>query len=318
MALDSFKLVRWRDLLFTIGIGAVVAFTCYLINQRLHVWLGLGLLQYSRYVSPVIEETLKGAYLIYLLRSRRVGFTVDAAIYGFALGAGFAFVENLYYLRAAMSAGILTWIVRGLGTAIMHGGAMAICGMVARAMLDRSSSERATIYLPALSLAIILHSLFNHFLLPPVPMTIVVLVTFPLLITAVFYRSEQSTQNWLGTGLDRDLELLDLIGSGTISHSPIGIYLENLRNRFPETVVVDMLCLLRLHVELSACAKGLLLMRKAGLEPSPDPEFQERFEELKFLENNIGPTGKLAMMPFLTITSRELWQIHMLGQLSGK
>jgi hypothetical protein len=32
------------------------------------------------------------------------------------------------------------------------------------------------------------------------------------------------------------------------------------------------------------------------------------------LEKNIGKTGKLAIAPFLHTGSRDLWQLHLLGQ----
>ena len=47
---------------------------------------------------------------------------IDAAIYGFAVGAGFAFIENIYYLHSLEHHKIVVWIIRGLGTAVMHGG----------------------------------------------------------------------------------------------------------------------------------------------------------------------------------------------------
>ena len=45
----------------------------------------------------MVEESLKGALVIYLIVRRRIGFFVDAAIAGFAVGAGFATLENAYY-----------------------------------------------------------------------------------------------------------------------------------------------------------------------------------------------------------------------------
>jgi RsiW-degrading membrane proteinase PrsW (M82 family) len=43
----------------------------------------------------------------------RIGFLVDAAIFGFTVGSGFAVIENLYYLEQVPDAGRGTWIVRG-------------------------------------------------------------------------------------------------------------------------------------------------------------------------------------------------------------
>ncbi|MFQ5452991.1 MAG: hypothetical protein ACE5D6_02245, partial [Candidatus Zixiibacteriota bacterium] len=94
----------------------------------------------------------------------------------------------------------------------------------------------------------------------------------------------------------------------------IGIYLESLKNRFPGGVVADMLCLLRINLELALRAKGILLMRETGFRVNSiaDPEITDKFNELKYLEKSIGKTGKLAILPFLQTSSHDLWQIHML------
>jgi hypothetical protein len=73
-----------------------------------------------------------------------------------------------------------------------------------------------------------------------------------------------------------------------------------------------MLCYLRLYLELSVGAKGILMMREAGFHIAPDLEIPEKFRELKYLERSIGKTGKLAVLPFLRTGSRDLWQLHML------
>ncbi|MBK6982075.1 MAG: PrsW family intramembrane metalloprotease [Betaproteobacteria bacterium] len=87
--------------------------------------------------------------MVALILAHRVGFLVDAAIFGFAVGAGFAAVENLHYLGLAPDAGMGTWIVRGFGTAIMHGGATAIFAVMGLAMRDRSRRTGPAAFLPA-------------------------------------------------------------------------------------------------------------------------------------------------------------------------
>jgi len=78
--------------------------------------------------------------------------------------------------------------------------------------------------------------------------------------------------------------------------------------------VVDMVCLLRLRLELSIRAKGILLARQAGFEIPADPDMEGRFAELKFLEHSIGRTGLLAMSPLFHFSDRDLWQYHMIGK----
>ncbi len=312
IAIDSFKLVRLRAVLQAIIVGAVVAVICYIINSYLSSWSHLSHDSFSRYVSPIVEESFKALYLVLLFRMGRIGFTVDAAIFGFAVGAGFAFTENIYYLKLIPDASQLTWVVRGFGTAAMHGGATAAVGIVTRTLLDRWGTRSIAAYFPGLGLAIGLHSLFNHFLLPPVVSAAVLLVLLPLIIIAVFNRSEAATTQWLGMGFDAEFELLELITSDKVSHSYVGEYLENLRHRFPDDVVVDMLCYIHLRLELVLQAKGALIVRQANMRIPADPEIRDRFAELEHLERRIGTTGKLAIMPFLRNSSRDLWQFYML------
>jgi RsiW-degrading membrane proteinase PrsW (M82 family) len=312
VTLDSYKLIRFRSILVTILAGCGAALAAMLANTSLFSALPLAPAQYSRYVSPVIEELLKAIFMIALLRANKVGFMVDAAIRGFAIGAGFALVENIYYYVERPDAELYLWVIRGFGTAIMHGGTTAILGITARYIADRSPSAGLAATLPGLAIAIVFHSLFNHFFLAPLLSTVLVLIILPALILVVFRASELGTRKWLGIGFDSDRELLEMITTGILAETRIGRYLQSLQDRFPGETVADMLCYLRLHLELSVNAKGLLLMREAGFEPPPDPEARGHFDELRYLEKSIGPTGMLALHPFLHTRKRDLWQIAML------
>lgn len=312
--LDSYKLVKLRAIVQTILVGGAVAVISLLLNSWLLHRLPLELSLYSKYVAPIIEESLKALYLVYLMRAKKIGFMVDAAIHGFAVGAGFAFVENIYYLQSLQSGNLFVWIVRGFGTAIMHGGTTAILGIIAKGLSERHAHDRIRFFLPGLGIAFLIHSFYNHFFLPPVLSTASLLVALPLVIAVVFAQSEQATRHWLGIGFDTDMELLEMIDSGKIAETKIGAYLQSLKEHFPGTMVADMLCLLRIHVELAMRAKGTLLMRGAGFRMALDPEIKEKFDELKYLEKSLGKTGQLAIAPFLHTSSRDLWQLYMLGK----
>ncbi len=313
VCLDSYKLVHVRSLVMAILIGSGVALVCLSINDVVINDLGVPRRVSSRYAAPVLEEALKGAYVAWLIGRRRVGFLVDAAIAGFAVGTGFALIENTYYLKALETGGLMVWIVRGLGTAVMHGGMTAIFAIVAKQLFDRHAG-RGTWWLPGLVAAVAIHSLFNHFILPPLVSTVVLHVTLPSIILLVFWRSERATKRWLGTQMDVDAELLDIINSGGISESRIGHYVETMKKQFTPEVLIDILCYLRVHIELAISAKGLLMMREAGFKPTSPAGTQEKFRELKHLATSIGPTGRLAIAPFLHTSSRDLWQIYMLDQ----
>ncbi len=312
LLIDSYKLVALRAILLSVAAGVVAGLAAYAANVWLRPALGLDWDRYSRYVAPVVEESLKAAFVVWLLQRNKVGFVVDAAIHGFGIGTGFAFLENLYYLQANPDATFWLWIVRGLGTAIMHGGATSIVAMVAKT-LNRSDAFRLPLVLPGLGVAVVLHSLYNHFLVQPLLATALIVLVFPYLTVAVFQQSERDTKAWLGSGFDTDQELLRLLRSGQVSGTPVGQYLKTLRRRFSAEVIVDMMCLLRLRAELAIRAKGILMMREAGFDAVPEPKLKDQLEELRYLEQSIGKTGALAISPFLHTGTRDLWQLNVLN-----
>lgn len=315
--LDSYKLITPRAILLAVAAGAAAALTGYAINVSLRPALGLDIAPYSMYVAPVVEEVLKAAYVVWLLRRNKVGFVVDAAIYGFAVGTGFALLENIYYLPVHPNPTIWTWIVRGFGTALMHGGATAILAMISRTIQNRAPVFRLSLMLPGLAAAVVLHSLYNQFLVAPLLATALIVLVFPYIMMFLFNKSERETKSWLGTGFDTDQELLRVMRAGQVSDTPVGRYLKGLRTSYPPEVIVDMMCLLRLRAELGIRAKGMLLMREAGFEADPDPSLRAKLEEVRYLEHSIGRTGMRALKPFVHTSTQDLWQLNLLDGTQG-
>ena len=311
--LDSYKLITLRAILIAVAAGAVAAMVGYAINVSLRPALGLELARYTVFVSPVVEETLKAVYIVWLLRRNKVGFVVDAAIYGFAVGTGFAFFENMYYLPLHPHPTIWTWIVRGFGTALMHSGTTAIFAMISRTLDNRATSMRLWPLVPGLAAAIVLHSLYNQFLVAPLLATALIVLVFPYIFMFLFQRSERETRGWVGTGFDTDQELLRVMRAGQVSDTPVGLYLKSLRTSYPPEVIVDMMCLLRLRAELGIKAKGILLMREAGFEADPDPSLPAKMDEMHYLEQSIGRTGMRALKPFVHASTQDQWQLTLLN-----
>jgi len=312
--IDSFKLVTIKQTLLALLSGGLVAIVVMFLNYNLFVWLQISPADFSRFVAPVTEEFFKILFIVYLIRAKKVGFMVDAAIVGFAVGAGFAIIENIYYMRVLSEADIITWFVRGFGTAVMHGGTTAIAAMISKDIDDRKSWPQLFIFTPGLIAAILLHSLYNQFLLPPITITLVICITLPPVVYLVFKKSEENTRQWLGTGLDSDMEMLRLLMAGNISETRIGNYLKSIQEKFPAAIVGDIICYLRVYLELSIKAKGVLIMKESGFDLPPDPETTAQFEELSYLEKHIGKTGMLAVQPMLKISNTDLWQLYMLQQ----
>jgi RsiW-degrading membrane proteinase PrsW (M82 family) len=312
--MDSYKLVRLRTVLAVIVVGGLTAWVAMHINGWLIGVLEMQLREYSRYVAPLAEETLKALVIVYLFRSSRIGFLVDAAIIGFAVGAGFAVVENFHYLQNFGSANMAVWIVRGFGTAIMHGGVVAMFAIISQALTERQMKINPLYYLPGLAVAVLLHSVFNHFLVAPVLQAAGTLIVLPPLLYLVFQRSAAALHEWLEIDFDADAKLITMITSGEFSDSRIGRFLYDLRTKFEGPVVADMLCYLRVYTELAIRAKAALMARENGLELPVGERTREKFEELRFLERSIGKTGCLAMKPFLLMERKDLWQMQLIGR----
>lgn len=312
--LDSYKLVKPSLVIGVVAAGGTMAGAGYFINGWVLDFTNLDISVYSKFAAPLIEETLKCLVVIVLIKQRRIGFLIDAAIFGFAVGAGFAMIENIYYLSLLADATTATWIVRGFGTAIMHGGTTAIFAVTTLALLERKGRTMPRAMWPGFCIALILHSLYNHLTFSPRMSTLIVVVTMPLLLYFVLIRSERAVGDWLGKGFDADAEMLELINSGRFSSSPVGEYLHTLKDKFHGPIVADILCYIRLYTELALRAKGILMMRENGFHAAPDELTKSKFAELRYLETSIGRTGILAIQPLLHMSHKDLWQLYMLGK----
>jgi len=310
--LDSYRLIPGRRILRSVVLGVLAAGVAYVVNRWVIEQLGVSRGEYSRYGAPLVEEAIKFAPVFVMIATSRVGFLVDAAIHGFAIGTGFALLENLNYWLTLEQSDVWLWVLRGFGTAILHGSATAIAAVLGKALSDRYRMV-FPLSLPGLFLAATLHSAYNH---SPVIGALGVLAGAPLILMAVFQYSERVTRSWLGSGFDSEAELLQLVMSEDLPQSRVGQYLKSLRGAMDGPVLADLLCLLHVQLELSIRAKGILLMREAGIDAPLDNDVREKLEELRFLEKSVGPAGRLALHPILRMSSRDLWQIYMLDRLS--
>jgi RsiW-degrading membrane proteinase PrsW (M82 family) len=324
--IDTYKLVNLKRVLRSIAIGVGVAVVCYGLNTSIYRLDLAAPATWARFGAPWLEEIAKAVYVAWLLRSNRVAFMVDTAIAGFAVGAGFAVLENITYIPDLSASSLATSAIRGLGTAMMHGGTTAIFGTVANAistqwMQSGNAEGRGPrwllAFLPGLVLAGVIHTLYNQPWLAPVLSAVCVLVTLPIAIALIFWRSEKALEKWMGTKLDKDIDLLRSIQSGNFSSSHAGAYLRSLEGTFPPEMVGDMFCYLQLTLELSAHAKGDLLRREMGFPVVPDPALPAQFKELRWLESRLGRAGQRALLPLLGQSRRDVWELRHLNEKSA-
>jgi RsiW-degrading membrane proteinase PrsW (M82 family) len=303
--LDSFTLTSRRAVLGALAAGAGLALAAAALNGVATSLLHVGPVALSRYVAPVIEESLKAAFVLSLVARGRVGFLVDTLILAFATGTGFALLENLTYLAGTVGAPAALWLVRGVGTASLHAACAALAGLVAKVFADQERFGTGAAL--GLTVAIALHAAYNQFVLPPLVAAILLVGTLPLVVAVVLDRSERATRHWITQGFDADVDVLRALTSAEAGTSRIGQYLRALRTHVPGMAVADMFCLLRLELELSIRARGLLMAREAGMAAPVGDDIARSVDEIQYLRRQIGPTGLAALNPLRPRHRRADW-----------
>jgi RsiW-degrading membrane proteinase PrsW (M82 family) len=160
--LDLYGTGSFRTVLVCFAWGMVSFALAYLANTAAR---SAGLVTQDtlrRYFAPVSEEILKALILIYLVRRPNFTYFVDGAIYGFAIGVGFAIVENYSYVLGGTSSMLGTAIGRVLSTNLMHASASALVGIAVGYARFHRSWLRVLSLLAGLAVATALHLGFNN------------------------------------------------------------------------------------------------------------------------------------------------------------
>ena len=128
-----------------------------LVNQGLTDWDTI-----VRFIAPVAEEILKGLFLIFLVSRPVFTYSVDGAVYGFAIGIGYAVIENFEYVTSDPTIALAVALQRVFSTNLIHASDSAMIGIALGMFRLERSPSRWLILLTGLVLAIGQHMLFNN------------------------------------------------------------------------------------------------------------------------------------------------------------
>ena len=151
---------------------AVVINSSAIIAAELLLGRGQGDLVGAVVSAPLVEEFVKGAFVVGLLLVRRREFdgVVDGVVYAGITAAGFAFTENIIYFGRAFTeaegapatAVVATFVLRGVLSPFAHPLFTAMIGIgVGIAAGARSRVVGTVAVLGGYVLAVILHALWN-------------------------------------------------------------------------------------------------------------------------------------------------------------
>lgn len=315
---DTFKLARRGYVASLIVAGAVAALASYFAGQAYMRASDVSYDDFALVGGPVLEEGLKAIVVVFLIRAHRIGFVLDAVIAGFAIGAGFALLENYFYLRVLGDGNSAIWVVRGFGSAIMHGGATAIFAVIAQVLTPQEKKGSVLRFLPGFAAAVALHALFNRFLDYPVASTIVMMIGLAIALSLIQHRDRRSIDQWLEVDFDEYRRLLVEIRSGVFGEDNFGRALSSLRVRFDPAEIAEIVEYAELHTELVLFAERILKAQGRGEALDVPDAIKEKLAHFHYLEERIGGAVRLVLRKHLKFSRYEFFQLYKLQRDAGQ
>ena len=319
--LDAFELVNFREILILLLLGGVAASLSWPVSGRLLDTLPIGFSVYSRFVAPWIEEAIKGLVIVALFRMNRIGYKLDAVIAGFAIGAGFSVVENIIYLLHFPDYGAGTWLVRGFGTAVMHGATLAVLAAIAHQFAERENREAASEFdfrlwwfVPGYLAAVALHTAFNQFPDRPLIAMLGAIVVAPLTLIGIFYVGSHEAHGWLVVEMAEHRAALDALRSGRWPDGPAGQKIAALAARLDEEGAKRVRRYWELQTWLVAEAEETMLEEAAGDAEFNPAQVRAAFAEVDGLKRALGRSTLAALQALLPFSRNDQWEVAELRQ----
>ncbi|MDU7729852.1 MAG: PrsW family intramembrane metalloprotease [Actinomyces sp.] len=174
--IDRWEPEPWVAMLVTFVWGAgAAAVVAMVINTALQTNIqlitghsGLTMVATASIVAPIVEETLKGAGVVFVLawRRYRINSLIDGIVYAGMAGAGFAFIENIQYFLRSSEEGqlMITWFLRGIMSPFLHPMATSFIGLAAAWGVVRHKSGLAWVWTLPLGwiVAVLIHGSWNY------------------------------------------------------------------------------------------------------------------------------------------------------------
>jgi RsiW-degrading membrane proteinase PrsW (M82 family) len=319
--LDAFELMSLREILVLLVLGGMGALATYPISGRMLDTLPIGFSSYSRFVAPWIEEAIKAVIMIGLFRFNRAGYKLDTVISGFAVGAGFSVVENIIYLTIYPGYGAGTWLVRGLGTAVMHGTTLAILGAVAHELGERENRQAAGDFefhlwwfVPGYLIAVAIHTTFNQFPDRPLLAMMGTIIHAPIANNAIFHFGTAEAQEWLETERAAHQAELDALVAGRWPDSASGRAVAGLAERLGAEKSQRIHRFMEVQTWLVVQAEQAMLDEAAGEVALDRLKVEAAFAELDSLKNSLGRTTFATLKRLLPFSRNDYWEVSELRQ----
>ena len=173
--MDAFSLSRKVYLANNVLFGILCCVACHFLYQ----WTGTA---GNKLFVSILEESLKGSLLLYLVLNGRMGLLSEATIKGSAIGVGFGLMENILKVSAAAHMNVGHAVLLGFEAAVMHEGCTSLLAMVLvmtyQGKFGQGSTRKGIGYAAAFLATYVVHYVHALEPLPPIILTTILAVYF--------------------------------------------------------------------------------------------------------------------------------------------
>jgi RsiW-degrading membrane proteinase PrsW (M82 family) len=263
------------------------------------------------FAAPIYEEIFKGLVLLYLVRRAKFTYSVDGAIYGFAVGTGFAVVENYVYIYINSSAAAQIAFQRIFLANLIHAFSSAAIGITLGISRLGIPKKRWRLPVFGLLLVIVQHMFFNILIgregIHPVIFFLPVLPGI-LFIFYIMQRGKKQARGWIKEKLGMEnrvtrgeAALVDHLADPEDTLYPVV-------ERFGAETTSQVEKLLYLQAHIGIKSKALDGLRGNNtIYKAVEAEINEMRTEMKKIQREIGLYAMLFVRGLFTDEMASVW-----------
>ncbi|MBN2550491.1 MAG: PrsW family intramembrane metalloprotease [Anaerolineales bacterium] len=295
--------------------GALAFVAAYLLHTALVRLAGVNFPTLTRYIAPFSEEILKALILVWLVRQRNFTYFVDGAVYGFAVGIGFAVLENYNYILSRESAALTVAIGRTLSSNLVHAVSSAAVGVtLGLGRFQRARFQRSLYLVGGLLIAAVIHGGYNSMLVmmssrPGMVFLYAVLAGFSGtgLIMILIQRGLAEERQWIAETLGTFERITSHEARAVDQLAEINVVLTPLIERFGKNKAALIAQCLVVQARLGIYRKTLAKLPEEQMRREAEIRITELLKEMEILRRKIGVYPMMYLRLTFSEKNRSTW-----------
>lgn len=265
-----------------------------------------------RFYAPVLEETFKGLILIVLVKRRRLTYSLDGALYGFAIGIGFAIFENIGYIYNDLSEALGIAALRIVSANLIHATSSAAIGIALAMFRLETSWLRWLFSVAGPIVAVGQHMLFNNIVsdgFSALLGLIAGILGLAFILITMWYGKKQA-QDWIRQKLGMDDRITRGEVAAVVRLTSADDVLLPLLERFSPEKVTQVEKLLYIQARLALKRKALDSFPKEDpLRNAMEAEIKKTQVEMEAARRMVGMYAMLFVRGLFTDEMLSVWDL---------